>query len=195
MSDHRQNLDGLNKDFTILLRKMKAGDTSAGEVVMDQLYQELRRLAGIYMSRGNSARTLQPTALVNEAYLKLMGANVEIPDRHHFMGLSAAIMRNALIDYHREKTAQKRGDGAVRVTLADITSTGPNVAEGLDVIAVHEALLDLEKTDPRAAKVVEQRFFGGYTSEETADNLGISYDQARRDWTFARAFLFARLKP
>lgn len=161
---------------------------------MELLYHELRRLAGIYMSRGRGGHTLQPTALVNEAYLKLMGSDVEIPDRLHFMGLAAKIMRNTLIDYHREKTARKRGDGAIKVTLTDLNLKASQESENLDVLAVHEALLDLEKTDPRAAQVVEQRFFGGYTTEEAAENLGISYDQSRRDWTFARAFLFSRLK-
>ena len=134
--------------------------------------------------------TLQPTALVNEAYLRLMRGPAVINDRHHFFALAATAMRRVLVDHARQKYAGKRGGGIDRVTL--------DLAPGLepfdvDVLALDEALTALSKLDPRAAQVVELRFFGGHTDKEVCEILGENLPAIRRDWTFARSWLKTHL--
>jgi RNA polymerase sigma factor (TIGR02999 family) len=181
-------------EFKLLLGRMRDGDEAAANQAVTVVYDELKRLARSYMSRERSGHTLQPTALVNEAYMRLLGGSKDIPDRKHFMAFAAVIMRRVLVDHYREKKALKRGEAGVRITLTDHNLDLPGPSD-VDVLVIHEALTDLEAIDPRAAKVVEHKFFGGYTNEEIALLLETSIDKVRRDWTFARAFLFSRLSP
>jgi RNA polymerase sigma factor (TIGR02999 family) len=160
--------------------------------IMDALYAELRALAARRMRVENRHHTLQPTALVNEAYLRLMRGPVVINDRRHFFALAAGAMRHVLCDHARQKYAGKRGGRMDRVTLGLAPGVEPL---DVDVLALDEALTALSKLDPRAAQVVELRFFGGLTLQETARVLGISVATAKNDWAHAKAWLFARLTP
>jgi RNA polymerase sigma-70 factor (ECF subfamily) len=177
---------------TGLLHAVRKGDEKAEGLLIGCVYQELRRLAGGLMRNERSDHTLQPTALVHEAYIRLLkGSKVDYKDRRHFYAVAARQMRRMLIDHAREKRAAKRGAGAVKVELGEVD--GSHVVRREDVLAVDVALDDLEKLDPRAAKVVELRFFGGLTDKEAAEVLRVPVATTRRDWEFARAWLIKRL--
>ena len=156
------------------------------------VYDELRRLARHYMRNERAGHTLEATALVNEAYLKLVDIHrVQWQNRTHFFAMSARLMRRILVDFARARTYQKRGAGAEKVTLDEalmVTHPSP------DLIALDDALDELEKTDERRSKVVEMRFFGGLTVPETAEALGVSVDTVMRDWKLAKAWLLRELK-
>jgi RNA polymerase sigma factor (TIGR02999 family) len=169
---------------------MREGDSAAREQVAAAFYDELRRLARRRMQSEDRSHTLQPTALVNEAYLRLLSGPVAINDRTHFFAIAAQTMRRVLVDHARQKRAEKRGGRAVRVTLQHLEALP---AAGVDVLALEEALSQLAVLDPRAAKVVELRFFGGHTDSEVCEILGENLARVRRDWVFARGWLRARL--
>lgn len=156
------------------------------------VYAELRRLARHYMGHERVGHTLQATALVNEAYLKLVDIHkVQWQNRAHFFAMSARLMRRILVDSARSRNYQKRGAGAQKVTLDE----GLLVAEpGRDLVALDDALNELAKIDERRSKVVEMRFFGGLTVEETAEALSVSVDTVMRDWKLAKAWLLRELK-
>jgi RNA polymerase sigma-70 factor (ECF subfamily) len=180
---------GLN--LTSLFARMRHGDAEAVNGVMEALYAELHRLAARQMRREARSHTLQPTALVNEAYLRLMRGQVAIHDRQHFLALAAQAMRRALVDHARHKRARKRGGGLERVAL-DVVP-GADAIE-IDVLALDEALAELSTLAPRASRVVELRFFGGHTDQEVCEILGENLATVRRDWALARSWLKSRLQ-
>jgi RNA polymerase sigma factor (TIGR02999 family) len=178
---------------TELLRAWSDGDDGALERLMPLMEAELRRLARGYMGRERPGHTLQTTALVNEAFLRLTDArHVRWQDRAHFLGISARLMRRVLVDYARRRGYQKRGGGAQRVTLHEGLVSSPEPT--LDVVALDRALEALEKADARKSQIVELRFFGGLSVEETAEVLHISADTVKRDWRLAKMWLLRELE-
>ena len=179
-------------DLSGLFERLRSGDADALGAIVDALYAELRSLAARRMRDENRQHTLQPTALVNEAYLRLMRRPAVINDRRHFFALAARAMRHVLCDHARQKYAGKRGGRMDRVTL----DLAPGVESlDVDVLALDEALTAFSKLDPRAAQVVELRFFGGHTDKEVGEILGRNLPAIRRDWTFARSWLKTHLSP
>jgi RNA polymerase sigma-70 factor, ECF subfamily len=177
-----------SRPITTLLARMREGDQMAQQEAMSAVYQEMRRLAGNYMARESKDHTLQPTALVNEAFLRLMGNETpQVNDRQHFYALAARSMRQVLVDHAREKHAIKRGSGGIKVEINEIHAISDS--GDTDIVALDEALQKLEQLDARAAKVVELRFFGGYSDKEVAEMLDLSFATVRRDWEFARTWL------
>ena len=175
-------------DVTQLLIAWGAGDREALDGLMPLVYDELRRLAGSYLRRERPDHTLQPTALVNEAYLRLIDQrHARLQNRAHFFAIVAKLMRRVLVDHARKYRAAKRGGGQHKVVLDEgIEATGqPDV----DVVAVHEALERLAAIDLREAKIVELRYFGGFGTNETAEVCGISPATVRREWRTAKAWL------
>jgi RNA polymerase sigma factor (TIGR02999 family) len=177
---------------TALLFAWRGGDDGALEQLVPLVHEELHRIARRCMKGERAGHSLQATALVNEAYLRLMGAQqVDWQNRVHFLAVSARLMRRILVDFARSKKYQKRGGGAHAVTLDE----GLIVVEpGRDLVALDEALDSLAKLDERKAKVVEMRFFGGLTVEETAAALSVSPDTVMRDWRLAKAWLLRELR-
>jgi RNA polymerase sigma-70 factor, ECF subfamily len=174
-------------EVTDLLALVGAGDPSAADRLLSVVYAELRSLAASHMRRERPDHTLQATALVHEAWMRLVNERtVTWKNRSHFFGIATQAMRRVLLDHARSRGRRKRTAGE-RVELGDVAD--PIDHDALDVIAVDEALQRLEALDPRAAKVVELRFFGGLSVEETAEVLEIGTATVKRDWSFARAFL------
>ena len=177
---------------TELLRAWNEGDESALEKLMPLVLGELRRLAASYLRRERANHTLQPTALVNEAYLRLVGQKARWQNRAQFYGVAAQLMRRVLVDHARVHQARKRGGSdRQRLSLADVdrASDKPDV----DLLALHEALNELAELDPQQARIVELKFFGGLSIEETAEVLGVGHATVERDWKMARAWLRSRL--
>jgi len=186
--------DSHTSETTRLLREWADGDSAALRRLTPRVYRELRRMAGHFMRNESPGRTLQATALVHEAYLKLIEVdNVDWQHRAHFFAVAAQIMRRILLDAARKRGAGKRGGHANRLNLDEI----PDLASdrGSQLIALDEALTRLADIDARKARVTELRFFGGLSVEETATVLHISPDTVMRDWKFARAWLLAALGP
>ena len=174
--------------ITQWLDRAHEGDQQAQEQVIDAVYRELHRIAARVMSSENPGHTLQATALVNEAYVKLFGDTpVKAKDSHHFFALAARQMRRILVDHARARNALGRGGGGVKLSIDDIATVSAEPDQNL--VAVDDALRELEQVDDRAARVVELRFFGGYTEDEVAQILDINIAKVRRDWEFARAWL------
>jgi RNA polymerase sigma factor (TIGR02999 family) len=171
---------------TRILAELGAGDASALDRLLPLVYDELRVIASSQLRREASGHTLDPTALVHEAFLRLVDQREGFKNRGHFFGVAAQAMRRILVDYARRRRALKR-DGGVRVTLTE--GAGPDTGAAEQVLAVDEALGRLEQMDPRLARVVELRFFAGLSVEETALALGISSATVKRDWAAARAWL------
>ncbi|HSN70369.1 MAG TPA: sigma-70 family RNA polymerase sigma factor [Steroidobacteraceae bacterium] len=174
-------------DITKLLNAADGGDALAASRLYELVYSELKLLAAANMRREATGHTLQPTALVNEAYLRLRPAEVTWANRRHFFGAAAEAMRRILVDHARRKHAQKRGDGLERVTLSDVDVAAEDA--GIDVLALDEALTALHAEDPRLAQVVTLRYFAGMGIEQVAEALELSPATVKRDWTFARAWL------
>jgi len=177
---------------TVLLANWKAGDAAAREALLPAVYQELRQLAAGYLRRERSNHTLQSTALVHEAYMRLVDQKVSWNSRSHFFGVAAQFMRRILCDHARAKGRAKRGSGVSPVSLdeknwAEFHAAASNVRE--DLVALDDALNRLAELDPVQCQVVEMRFFSGMTVEETAEVLGISPATVKRYWVTARAFL------
>ena len=169
-----------------------AGSQAMYDELFPLVYAELRRIAAREMRREKPGRTLQTTALVHEAYLRLLkDASLSFENRAHFLGIAARAMREILIEHARARSARKRGGGAVRLTLDDLTAAVPSPS--IDVLALDEALQRLARLDERHARVVELRYFGGLSVEETAAALELSPATVKRDWTLARAWLFREL--
>jgi RNA polymerase sigma factor (TIGR02999 family) len=175
---------------TVLLLRWKDGDPKAMEELLPLVYDELRRLARGYLHRERPEHTLQSTALVHEAYLRLIDQNVEWQSRAHFFGIAAQMMRRILVDHARARSAAKRGEG-LRLMLDERMAIVE--AKDLDVIALDGALDRLAKQDEGQAKIVEMRFFAGLSIEETAEVLGISPATVKRDWAMAKAWLTREL--
>jgi RNA polymerase sigma-70 factor (ECF subfamily) len=178
-------------DVTRLLRQVRQGEEDATAKLIGAVYAELRQVAARAMRNERGGHTLQPTALVNEAFLRMaQGAGVDWRDRAHFFGVAAHVMREILVDYARKKGAAKRG-GGVRVTLDDSLA----IAEDRlgEVVAIDEVLDRLAALDARQAKIVELRFFAGLSVEESAEALGISTPTVKREWASAKAWLHREL--
>jgi RNA polymerase sigma factor (TIGR02999 family) len=177
-------------EITRLLHESADGNAESSELLMTMVYGELHRLAAHYMRREKPGHLLQPTALVSEMYLRLFGseATPEMHNRGHFFALAATQMRRLLVDHARH---QNKGGGAILVPEEDaLLISGSRSA---DLVALDDALKELAEVDPEAAQVVELRFFGGYTDKETAEILDLNFSKVRRDWEFARAWLYDRL--
>jgi RNA polymerase sigma factor (TIGR02999 family) len=180
-------------DATELLRAWSEGDEAALNELVPLVEKELHRLARAYMRRERQGHTLQATALVNEVFLRLAHtANPRWQDRAHFVGIAARLMRQVLVDHARTRGYQKRGGGVQRVPLEKARLITPEPA--LDVLAVDRALEAFAKIDQRKSQVVELRFFGGLSVEETADVLGISVETVKRDWRVAKLWLSRELQ-
>lgn len=176
-------------DVTKLLIAWRQGDSAALDRLMPMLYDELHRLARLYMRRERGDHTLQPTALVHEAYVRLIDqTRVDWRSRAHFIGVAAKLMRRVTLKHARAHRAEKRGGRALRVTLTDVGPRG-TVADAEDLLALDRALDRLEKLDPRQARIVELKFFGGLGSREIEDLLEISRSTVDREWRAARAWL------
>jgi RNA polymerase sigma factor (TIGR02999 family) len=174
-----------------MLEEIRAGAPDAQDRLFRLLYGELKRLADGYMRRQPKAHTLQPTALVNEAYLRLMDAKSDFRDRGHFLATAARAMRSILVDLARARSAEKRGGLRERVPL---TAASPETRDPTEeILAVHEALDHLHGKDPLLARVVELRFFGGLTEADAAEVLGVSERTVRGAWATARLLLHERL--
>jgi RNA polymerase sigma-70 factor, ECF subfamily len=180
-------------DITKLLQAWNTGDQSALERLLPLVYGELRRVAHNHLRREAPGQTLQPTALVNEAYLRLVQIKrMTWQDRAHFFAMCSRLMRQILVDAARASHFAKRGGGAVRVTFDETLL--PSDALQTDVVALDDALNALEKADPRKSRVVELRFFAGLSVEETAAVLEVSTDTVSRDWQFAKTWLLRELR-
>ncbi len=179
-------------DVTALLRAWREGDSGAKDDLFQAVYGELRVLARRYMRRERGGHTLQTTALVNEAYLRLTGADLSWQDRGHFFAVAARLMRRVLVEYARERNAHKRGGGAFTVQLNE-DLMGTSMAAADDVLGLHEALERLRAFDPRMERVLELRYFGGLTVKETASILNVSVRTVERDQTLGRAYLSDQL--
>jgi RNA polymerase sigma factor (TIGR02999 family) len=178
---------------TELLAAWNRGDESVHNQLLSLVYADLHRQAVVAMRRENEGHTLQPTALVHEAYLRLVDQRVEWRNRGQFFGIAAQVMRRILIDHARERHAEKRGAGARPITLSAVESQAPD--EGTDVLALNDALERLAKLDPDQARIVELRYFAGLTIEETAEATGVSPATVKREWATARAWLKRELAP
>ena len=173
---------------TELLLGWSEGDDESRERLMDIVYQELRRIAGAQLRGERSGHTLQATALVNEAYLRLVDQNrVQWKNRAHFFGIAARLMRRILVDHARRQRAEKRGGGATVLVINEDVVAGPE--RDFDLVALDDALEKLQSFDARAAHLVELRFFGGLTIEETSEVMELSPATIKREWSTARAWL------
>ena len=190
-SEHR-GLCG-TRDVSGLLRAWSDGDQKALEVLMPIVYEELYRLASQYMRRERSGHSLQATALVNEAYVRLADyTRMQWQDRAHFLAVSAQVMRRILVDHARRHNS-KRGRGIQRVPLDDVVVVAENDDAHPDLVALDHALTGLTRLDPRKARIVEMRFFGGLTVEEIGEVLKVSTGTVKRDWRAAKAWLYQEL--
>jgi len=175
-----------------LLRAWSSGDESALQKLIPLVYEELHRIARRYMGRERKGHTLQTSALVNEAYLRLVDwKNVEWQNRAHFFAVSAQMMRRILVDFARDRRYLKRGGGALQVSLAE--AAGITSQRGTDLVALDDALNSLAEVDKRKSQVVELRFFGGLSVEETAEVLKVSPETVMRDWKLAKVWLLREL--
>jgi len=182
------------EDITQLLSRAAEGDTDAASALLPLVYEELRALAGSYLASERPDHTLQPTAIVHEAYLRLVGTpEASWNDRTHFFRAAALAMRRVLVNHARDRNRLKRGGARRRVPLADDTPAPVVIDETLDLLALDEALAELGRADKRKEQIVELRFFGGFSIDEISEILRISPAQVKRDWTTARAFLASRL--
>ena len=179
-----------------LLAGASAGDEAAASRLMVVVYDELRALARRYLRGERGGHTLQPTALVHEAYVRLAGGSpVKVADRNHFFALAARAMREVLVDHARRRAAAKRQPGGERVTLDDALGLAArDEPRQLDLLVLDEAMVQLERLEPRQARVIELRFFGGLTIDETAAVLGVSTDTVEDDSAMSRAWLARRLR-
>jgi RNA polymerase sigma factor (TIGR02999 family) len=180
-------------DVTAMLIAWSRGDSSVEGRLMEAVYDDLRRKAAGILRHESPGHTLQPTALVNEAYLRLVDQRrVAWQNRAHFLAVAARLMRRILVDYARRRRAAKRGGQAARVTLEDFAARPGSTP--LDLLELDEALAELAALDPRQARIVELRAFGGLSVEEAAEVVGVSPATVKRDWSFAQAWLERRLR-
>ena len=184
--------EGAPAEVTRLLQAWSDGDVAALEQLTPLVYEELRRIAARYLARERPGHTLQTSALINEAYLRLVDARcLRWQNRAHFFAVSARVMRRILVDFARARQNLKRGGGACPVSLDEAMVAAPE--RGTDLLALNEALERLAVLSPRQSRVVELRYFGGLTEEEMAEVLSVSPRTVRNDWALARAWLFREL--
>jgi RNA polymerase sigma factor (TIGR02999 family) len=182
-----------SQQITAWLTNWRLGDMDAQEKLFAAVYPELREIAARFLRNERCDHTLEPAALVNELCVRLLGSQpVNYHDRAHFFAVASRAMRRILIDYARARTAAKRGGEPERLSLSAVEGWNP-VGRNVGLIALDQALSKLEKADPRAARVVELRFFGGLEEEEAADVLNVSVITVKRDWKVARAWLMGQL--
>ena len=185
-------MDSSPEELTLLFQSWEEGNREALNRLIPLVYQELHRLASRCMSREEPGHTLQTSALIHEAYLKLVDQRqVHWQNRAHFMAIAARLMRRILVDHAREKHRQKRGGGARPLSLENCEL--PHATASSEMVALNAALTSLEKIDPRKCRVVELRFFAGLTAEETAEVLKVSVNTILRDWNMAKAWLFREI--
>jgi RNA polymerase sigma factor (TIGR02999 family) len=179
-------------DIAALLKASSEGDAAALGRLVEAVYPELRAIAHRHLRRERADHTLQCTALINEAYLRLaQGSRRSWKDRGHFCAVAAHVMRGILVDYARARRTAKRGSGALTITLSEHQPAAEEPA--VDILDLHEALQELEKLDPDQSRVVELRYFGGFSIEEAAEAMGISPSTVKREWLFAKTWLHRRL--
>jgi RNA polymerase sigma factor (TIGR02999 family) len=190
-------MDGADlTETTLLLRQWASGDSAALERLTPRVYSELHRIAGRLMAGEYGGRTLAATGLVHEAYLRLVDTSqVSFIDRAHFLGVAAKMMRRILLDQARRRHAAKRGGGVARVDWDAVAEVAVGKDRDESLLLLDEALHELATVDPRRAQVVEMRYFGGLSVEETAAALKVSGDTVIRDWRLARAWLASRIDP
>jgi RNA polymerase sigma factor (TIGR02999 family) len=178
-------------NFSTLLRQWKSGDSKALAAMLPQVYDELRRVAHRQLQRERADHTLQSTALVHEAYLRLLGNRpADLNDRMHFVAIASKLIRQVLVDYARERQALKR-DGGQRIDISYLDALA--VGNDEDLLSLNEALEHLSRFDERQAKIVEMKFFGGLSSPEISDLMGLSRATVDRDWATARAWLHRQM--
>ena len=182
---------GEQGEVTQLLKAMTGGDASASERLLPLVYKELHRLAAGYMRRERQDHTLQPTALIHEAYLRLAREDLEWQNREHFIGVAANVMRRVLVDYARMHRAEVRGGRLQRVELEEGLAVCRERTE--EILSLDAALEKLAKIEPRQGRVVELRYFGGLSMEEIAGVLGVAPRTVKRDWSLARIWLYEEL--
>jgi RNA polymerase sigma factor (TIGR02999 family) len=183
---------GPSEQVTSLLIRWRGGDKAALDALMPLVYGELRRLAHHYLRSERSDHTLQSTALVHEAYARLVGQNIpEWQNRAHFFGVAAQLMRQILVDYARQHRAEKRGGELCKLALDDVEVQARPA--DVDVVALDDALQHLARIDPQQSRVVELRFFGGLSIEDTSEVLGVSPSTVKRDWNTARVWLYREM--
>ena len=181
------------RDLTQLLFALEQGDSSSADRLLPLVYAELRRLAAWHMAREKPGQTLQPTALVHEAWLRVTaGLNRHWQNRRHFFAAAAEAMRRILVDAARRKQAVRHGGGMRRTAYEGVEI--PATTAGAELLAVHEVLDELERIDPRKAELVKLRYFADLTLEEAAEMMGVSVRTAKRDWAYARAWLFRAIQ-
>jgi RNA polymerase sigma-70 factor (ECF subfamily) len=186
-------VDVPSHDVTRLLVRWRDGDEAALQELVPIVHEELRRLARRQMAGERPGHTLQPTALVNEAYLRLINLKqIEWQNRAHFFAMGARLMRRILVDFARSRGYQKRGGGAKQVSITQALGVASD--QPIDVVALNDALEALADVDERASRVVELRFFGGLSVEETAEVLSVSRETVKRDWTSAKMWLLRYLR-
>jgi len=186
-------MDPSTGEVTRLLKAMHDGDSDAAGNLLPLVYAELHRIAAAYMRRERDGHTLQATALINEAYMRLVGEDIDWNNRAHFIGLAAHVMRRVLVDYARQHNAERRAGSLKRVEMKDDLAISP---ERLDeVLSLDEAMAKLAAKNPRQARVVELRYFGGLSVEQIAQILNVAPRSVKRDWALARIFLFRELNP
>ncbi len=186
-------MESVPGDVTQLLKAMHDGDPRAADRLLPLVYSELHRLAQAYMRRERSDHTLQATALINEAYLRLAGEDIDWSSRAQFIGLAAHVMRQVLVDYARQHNAGRRAGGMHRVEMQDDLAISPDRLD--EIASIDEALTRLAEANSRQARVVELRYFGGLPVDQIARILEVSPRSVKRDWSLARIALFRHLHP
>lgn len=186
------NGDG-DSEIQALLASVDRGEPGALEALIERIYPDLKRLAHFQLSRERPGHTLNTTEIVHEAFLRLASGNKNWNGRSHFMRAAARVMRHLLVDYARQRNAEKRGAGAVAVTLQDEHQLTND--HSMAVLDLESAILDMTAIDPRLESIIECRYFAGLSLQETADTLGISVRSVTRDWQRARAYIVTALEP
>lgn len=193
MADEANSIPNPELDVTALLLQWNAGEAQALEDLMKVVYSELHDLAAHYFRREPVNHTLQPTALINELYLRLLDqSRMSWQNRAQFVGIAGQMMRRILVDHYRARQAEKRGGGVEKITLSQVA--GPAEQVSFDLLALDQALNRLKEIDPQEAQVVEMRFFAGLTIEETAAAMNISHATVKRDWASAKVWLWQRMQ-
>jgi RNA polymerase sigma-70 factor, ECF subfamily len=185
-------VESVSPDVTSLLKRLAGGHQEAASELIPVIYQELHRLAARHLRHERPDHTLQPTALVNEAYIKLVAQKNDWENRAHFFAVASSLMRRILVDYARRNLRAKRGGANVKMSLDEVFLVAPHRADRM--LALDESLTRLEKMDRRQARIIELRYFGGLTVDEVAKILDLSPTTVRREWTSAKAWLFGELK-
>ncbi len=181
-------------DLDALLAAARGGDDAAAAQIFDHAYDELRAIAHKVFRDQMAAHTLQPTVLVHEAWMRMNKPGVELgQDTTHFLAIAARAMRQVLVNHARDRKAAKRGGGRKRESLAMTQPSGASMAPSLDILAMHEAIKQLEERDPRQAKVAELRLFGGLSNEKVAEVVGVSLRTVEQDWREAKTWIGTRL--